>query len=281
VARATAVRGFLPLGLALVAIAGGAAAAVAAAPAPARRTLRVCADPNNLPFSSERLDGLENALAALVARELGAEVRYAWLPQRRGFVRHTLGAGICDVMMEAPAGYERVLTTRPYYRSTYVFVTRADRGLDLRSLDDPRLAKLRIGVQVVGDDYANTPPAHALGRRGLAANVVGFPVYGDYRAPAPLEPVMKAVSDGTVDVAIVWGPLAGYYLRREGVPLAIAPLPPERDPALRSSFDIAMAVRKGNEKLRDELDAVLVRRRAEIDAILGRFGVPRVDAQGR
>src|SRR5947208_8450177 len=171
------------------------------------RQLRVCADPNDLPFSNVREEGLENALARLVAREIDAELRYTWLPQRRGFGRNKLNAKKCDVMMEVPAGYGRTLSTRPYYRSTYVFVTRKDRALTIRSLDDPALRALRIGVQMVGDDYANTPPAHALGRRGLAKNVVGYTVYGDYSRDDVQAEIIHAVAAGEVDVAIVWGPI--------------------------------------------------------------------------
>jgi ABC-type amino acid transport substrate-binding protein len=130
----------------------------------ATRELRVCADPNNLPFSNQRQEGFENRLADLIAGELRATVRYTWHPQRRGFLRSTLGAHACDVVMGIPHGAERVLTTMPYYRSTYVFVYRKDRNLHIQSLDDMALRKLRIGVQLVGDDYANTPPVHALSR---------------------------------------------------------------------------------------------------------------------
>src|SRR5215208_1499473 len=140
------------------------AAAPAAGPE-SRRVLRVCADPNNLPFSNARQEGFENKIAALVARDLRADLRYTWAAQRRGFVRSTLGAGECDVVMGVPAGLDRVSTTSPYYRSTYVFVSRRDGAADIRSLDDPRLRRVRVGVQMIGDDYANSPPAHALARR--------------------------------------------------------------------------------------------------------------------
>src|SRR5437868_3421035 len=119
--------------------------------------LRVCADPNNLPFSDRAGGGLENAVAKMVAEDLGAELQYTWLPQRRGFVRNTLGARKCDVMMEVPSGYEGTLSTRPWYRSTYVFVYRKDRGISVSSLDDDALHGLRIGLQVIGDDYSNSP----------------------------------------------------------------------------------------------------------------------------
>ncbi|HEX5574932.1 MAG TPA: hypothetical protein VFX42_03570, partial [Gemmatimonadales bacterium] len=126
------------------------------------RELRVCSDPNNLPFSNQRGEGFENRLAELIAGELNATVRYTWWAERRGFIRSTLNAGRCDVVMGMPPGTGSVLTTRPYYRSTYVFVSRRDRHLAVKSLDDAALRRLKIGVQVVGDDYANTPPVHAL-----------------------------------------------------------------------------------------------------------------------
>ena len=257
-----------------------AAAMVIAASAPRvagaepRRQLRVCADPHNLPFSDEKEEGLENALAKLVARALDADLQYTWLPQRRGFVRNTLKAKRCDVMMEAPAGYGRAATTTPYYRSTYVFVTRKDRKLDVRSFDDPVLRKLRIGVQIVGDDYANPPPAAALARRGLGANVVGYSVYGDYSTAAPLSPIMDAVADGKIDVAVVWGPIAGWFAQRARVPLVLTPTPALDAGGLPLTFDIGMGVRRGDEALLHELDGVIKSRRREIDAILRRYGVP-------
>src|SRR5690606_5361260 len=129
----------------------------------AERPFRVCADPNNLPFSNAAEQGFENALAELLAAELGATVEYTWWAQRRGFIRNTLNAGDCDVVMGVPAGYELVATTQPYYRSTYVFVYRREPGLELRTIDDPRLRELAIGVHLIGDDGGNTPPVHALG----------------------------------------------------------------------------------------------------------------------
>jgi mxaJ protein len=254
------------------------ALALAGAFGPSRgfaRILRVCADPNNLPFSNDRSEGFENRLAELVAADLGARLEYDFWPQRRGFVRHTLGAGRCDVMMGAPYGYERVLTTAPYYRSTYVFVYREDLGVKIRSLDDAALRGLRIGVQVVGDDYQNTPPAQALARRGLAANVVGYTLYGDYGTPNPAARIVDAVAARDVDVAIVWGPFAGYFAPRQRVPLAVVPVSPEVDlPFTPFVFEIAMGVRRGNPGLRRELDDVLLRRRCEVADVLRRYGVP-------
>jgi mxaJ protein len=255
------------------------AAARAPQAARARPALRVCADPNNLPFSNERGEGFENKIAELVARELHATLEYTWWAQRRGFVRNTLAAGACDVLISVPEGFERALTTTPYYRSTYVFVSPKAKRYALRSFDDPRLRRLRIGVQMVGDDYANTPPAHALARRGIVRNVAGYTLYGDYRQPDPPARIIDAVARGEVDVAVVWGPLAGYFARRSRVPLEVTPVSPRVDPPrLPLTFAIAMGVRQGNVALRDSLQLVLDRRGAEIGRILDDYGVPRVDA---
>jgi mxaJ protein len=243
-----------------------------------RRVLRVCADPNNLPFSNERREGFENALAALVARELGARVEYTWWAQRRGFVRNTLRAGSCDVLMGVPTSFELALPTRPYYRSTYAFVHRRDAEFRIDSFDDPDLRRLRVGVQMIGDDYANSPPAHALANRGIIDNVRGYLVYGDYREPNPPARIVEAVAKGEIDVAIAWGPLAGYFARRQPVPLVVVPVAPQIDlPFTPFVFDISMGVRREDTGLRDELDDVIRRRRAGIDSLLARFGVPRVD----
>jgi mxaJ protein len=243
------------------------------------RTLRVCADPNNLPFSNAAGEGFENRIAELVARDLGAKVRYTWWAQRRGFVRNTLRVGACDLVAGVPSSYELVQTTRPYYRSTYVFAYRRDRGLHLRSFDDPALRTLRIGVPLLGDDYANAPPAHALARRGIVGNLRGYSVYGDYREPNPPARIMDALAAGEIDVAVVWGPLAGWWAREHRVPLEIVPVEPQVDlPFLPMVYDISMGVRRDDAVLRSEVDAVLRRRRAEIEAILDRYGVPRVGA---
>jgi mxaJ protein len=241
------------------------------------RELRVCSDPNNLPFSNQRREGLENRIAELLAGELGATVRYTWWPQRRGFIRNTLAAGKCDVVMGTTTGADRVLTTRPYYRSSYVFIYRKDRHLNVRSLDDPALRKLRIGVQLVGDDYANTPPVHALSRRGIVGNLVGYSVFGDYSQENPPARIIDGVVAGDVDLAVAWGPLAGYFAKRSGVALEVIPVSPAIDPpALRFTFDISLAVRQGEEKLKQELEGVLDRKQAEIDRILTEYGVPLI-----
>jgi mxaJ protein len=241
------------------------------------RELRVCSDPNNLPFSNQRQEGFENRLAQLIASELHANVHYTWWAERRGFLRNTLNAGRCDLVMGMPPGTGGVLTTSPYYRSTYVFVSRRDRKLSIASLDDPILRRLKIGVQLVGDDYANTPPVHALSRRGIVKNIVGFRVVGDYSEANPPARIIDAVAADDVDVALAWGPLAGYFAKRSRVPLVLTPVLPAVDPpGLRFTFDIALAVRKDETALQRELERVLVKRRAAIDSILTEYGVPRV-----
>jgi quinoprotein dehydrogenase-associated probable ABC transporter substrate-binding protein len=258
-------------GVALYAAASLAAAPPAAAPPAA---LRVCADPNNLPFSNADREGFENRLAELLAADLKARLEYTWWPQRRGFIRNTLDAGACDVVMGVPAGYGLTLTTAPYYRSTYVFVSRQGRHPGLRSLDDARLKDLRIGVQLVGDDFANSPPAHALSARGLTANVVGYSVLGDYSRPNPPARIVEAVARGEIDAALVWGPLAGYFARRSAVALELSPIAPDR--RLPFAFDVAMGVRHGDTARQRVLDRFLARRRAKIVAILDDYGVPRL-----
>ena len=238
------------------------------------RELRVCADPDNLPLSHEDGSGFENRIAELVAAELGAQLRYEWLPLRRGFVRKTLGAGLCDVFIGVPREFERVATTRPYYRSSFVFVE-GPRARDVESFADPRLAQLRIGVQLVGNDLAATPPGHALARAGLTDNVRGYTIFGD--GPAP-QRMVAAVAAGELDAALVWGPQAGYFAAHAPRPLTVrVARAPEGLEGIAFEFDIAMGVRRGDRALRDELDGVIERRRADIDAILARYSVPRTD----
>lgn len=249
---------------------------------PPARVLGVCADPNNLPFSNQREEGFENRIARLLADELHVELRYTWWAQRRGFARNTLNAGRCDVIIGVPTAYELALTTRPYYRSTYVFASRADRRLALHSFDDELLRRLRIGVHLIGDDGANTPPVHALAKRGIVSGVHGYMIYGDYREPNPPARLLEAVAKGEVDVAIAWGPLAGYFARSSAVPLQLTPVQPQIDlPFLPMVYDISMGVRRADTELRDSIEAVLERRRADIGRILDEYGVPRLEAPGQ
>ena len=247
--------------------------------APRSDALRVCADPNNLPFTNRQEQGFENDLAELIADELGMdEVKYTWFAQRRGFIRNTLDAGNCDVVMGQPADTEMALTTEPYYRSTYAMVYRKDAEYAPRSLDDPALRKLKIGLIFVGDDGNMPPPWAALRARGISRNVVGYSVYGDYRQPNPPARLIEAVAKGDVDVAIDWGPRAGYFATRQSVELEVQPLASSaREMYQPFEFSIALGVREDDEKFRDELNGILAANRDEIHRLLEDYGVPLLD----
>lgn len=256
------------LALAILVLAG--AGAVAAAQ---QGQFRVCADPNNMPFSNERQEGFENKIADLIAKDWGLPVSYTWWPQRRGFVRETLRARKCDVVIGVPVGYDPVATTAPYYRSTYVFAYPADKGWKITSLDDPILKKLRIGVNLIGEDYTNPPPVMAMASRGLIAPK-GYSIYGDYSKDSPTREIIDALGNGVIDVAIVWGPLAGYFAAKQPIPITIVPLPPSEQADLPFQYDIAMGVRRADKELQARLEETIERRQSDIDAILKHFGVP-------
>ncbi len=254
------------------------ALAILASASPSQgRVLRVCADPNNLPFSNAKEEGFENKIVRIVANELNARVQYVWHAHRRGNVRETINAGECDVIPGVASSVELLATTRPYYRSTYVAVVRDGSLNGIDNFDDPRLRKLKIGVQLIGADGQNTPPAHALSARGLVANIRGYTVYGDYDSPAPQSPIIDAVAHGDIDLAFVWGPTAAYFAKREPVKLTLARLPIVDGAALPMVFDISMGVRRDNIALRRELDAALAKRAPEIRAVLASYGVPLLD----
>ena len=237
---------------------------------------RVCADPNNLPFTNQKGEGFENEIAALIAKDLNKPVEYTWFAQRRGFFRNTLREGRCDVVLGAPEKFERALSTEPYYYSSYVFVSRKDRKLKITSLDDPILKDLKIGVQMIGDDALNTPPAHALADRGIIDNVVGYTVYGEYTEPNPPSRIIDAVVNKDVDIALVWGPLAGYFSSQQAVPLDIRPVEPDSTGRLPFVFGISMAVRYGEDDFKNKLDAIIEKHRSEIEKIMDRYHIPRV-----
>jgi mxaJ protein len=239
-----------------------------------RRALRVCADPNNLPFSNRRLEGFENRIALLLAREMDADLEYTWWPQRRGFFRETLKAGRCDVVIGVPRQLDMVATTRPFYRSSYVFITPAG-APPVASLDDPALRTLRIGVHLIGDDYANSPPVHALSNRNVVDNVVGYRLLGDYSEENPPARLVEAVATGAVDVAIVWGPLGGYFAHRSVPPLAVRLVDASAEvPALPLTYEMTIGLRHGEPDRRAELDRILARTGDEIRAVLTEFHVP-------
>jgi mxaJ protein len=254
--------------------AGSAEGAQEQEPRPGKRVLRVCADPNNLPFSNQRLEGFENRIAALLARELDAELAYTWWAQRRGFFRNTLKAGLCDLVIGVPRQLDMVATTRPFYRSSYVFVTRAG-APRLRTLDDPALRRLRIGVHLIGDDYANSPPVHALSSRGVVDNLVGYRLLGDYSEESPPARVVEAVASGDVDVAIVWGPFGGYFARRSEPPLEVSRVEESRDDSvLPLSYEMGLGLRHGEPAFLAELEDALAAKASEIRTVLTEFHVP-------
>jgi quinoprotein dehydrogenase-associated probable ABC transporter substrate-binding protein len=252
---------------------GGGSAPLSFQPQPAAKTLRVCADPNNLPFSNSRMEGFENKLAQLVARDLDKTVVYTWAPEREHFVKDTIQAGHCDAIMGVPVGMDALEVTRPYYASSYVFVSRTDRHLDLHSITDTRLKRLKIGVHLIGDE--DTPPTQALGREGIIANVVGFMIFGDYAKPNPPARLIEAVQSGRIDVAAVWGPIGGYFAKKSSVPLDVAPITNTEDFApLAFGYRIGMGVRKGDRALKTALDGVIARHQDDIRNLLESYGVP-------
>ena len=242
------------------------------------KVLTACADPNNLPFSNKGGQGFENKLAEMIASDLHAKLKYVWWAQRRGYVRNTLNERKCDFWPGIGSNVEMVATTRPYYRSTYMFVSRASEKLTGLTLDDARLKKLKIGVQMVGNDATNTPPAHALASRGIIANVRGYMLYGDYSKPNPPAVIVRAVERGDVDVALVWGPLAGYFAAQSPVPLRLEPVTPwMADMQWPMQFDISVGVQKDDTKLLKQIDQVLARRTGDIRKLMKAYHVPLVE----
>ena len=239
-------------------------------------TFRVCADPNNLPFTNKNGEGFENKIAELIGKQLGVPVEYTWFAQRRGFFRNTLREGKCDAVIGAPEKFERADSTEPYYYSSYVFVSRKDRNLDITSFDDPRLKGLKIGVQMIGDDALNTPPAHLLADRGMIDNIVGYSVYGEYTEPNPPSKIIDAVVNKDVDIAVVWGPLAGYFAAKQTVPLDIGAVQTKLDEKLPVAFGISIAVRYGEEQFKEKLNGILARNRRDIERILAEYHIPTV-----
>lgn len=240
------------------------------------KELRVCGDPENMPFSDRQKQGLENKIADVLASAMGDSVVYTWWPHRRGFVRNTLTASECDVVLGVPTGYDPVLTTNPYYRSTYYIVTRTDRHLNITSLDDPRLKDLRIGVGLIGEDYTNTPPAEALSKHGVTQHVMGFSMF--YDAENHPQDIVNAVADGKINVGLVWGPVAGYFAKKAETPLTLVPLPDTDEVSgIPFAYDVGIGVRHSDQELKTLLDSLLIVKRDTIQQILRDYSVPTLE----
>ncbi|MGA9013170.1 MAG: substrate-binding domain-containing protein [Acetobacteraceae bacterium] len=236
------------------------------------KTFRVCADPRNLPFSDEAGGGFENKLAALFAQKLGEPASYTYFPQVIGFVRNTLNALRCDVIMGVAVGDDLVQTTNPYYRTTYALVFKPGSGLDgIESLEDARLKGKHIGV------IAGTPPATVLVQQGLMSLARPYALTVDTRIEAPTRTMAEDVAAGQIDAGVLWGPIAGYYAQHVTPQLVVAPLLKEPE---RMDFRIAMGVRRSDQDWKRRLNRLIVENQAEIDRILTEYGVPLLDEQG-
>ncbi|HEY7637911.1 MAG TPA: quinoprotein dehydrogenase-associated putative ABC transporter substrate-binding protein [Gemmatimonadales bacterium] len=255
---------------------GVAAPASAQRPAPLQPgLLRVCADPDNMPFSNQKGEGYENKIADLIAKSWDSKLQYVWWPIRRGYFR-MLNGTYCDVVIESPAGLDMAGATKPYYRSGYVFVSQKGSGLeDINSLSDPRLKKLRIGVNLfVSSDGEHSPPEMALSSHGVVGNLKGYTVsYDENIRP---EDIINGVAKKEVDVAIVWGPQAGYFVKRSPVPLVMTPISVDVDSAsgFPMRYNVGMAIRRRDHELRDSLQAFLAQHESDIQTVLKEYSVP-------
>ena len=265
----------LAAGAFAVALTGGAASGLAQmGELVDRDTLRVCADPNHLPFSNEAGEGFENKIAELLAEDLEVDLAYTWHPQVIGFVRNTLGARACDLVMGIVSTSEAMQNTNPYYRSSYVLVQRADAGAKVSSLEDPKLADLRIGA------VAQTPPIDVLARHGLLKNVTPYHLMVDTRYDDPGRQMVEDVAAGELDVGVLWGPIAGYWAKQQSVPMEVVPLTSE-NPGVRLDFRITMGLRRDEPEWKGILNEFLAEHKAEIQEILLDYGVPLLDERGR
>lgn len=236
------------------------------------RELRVCSEEENMPFSNARAEGFEDKIALLFAQDVGARVQHVTLPAGAVLDKRAIEANACDVVVGVPRRLALMPATRPYYRAGWVFVTRSTSGEPIRSFDDPRLSTLRVGVPVVGGHGAELAPVQALARRGIVTNVRKFPVYVDDPAdPAPLAE-LRALAAGDIDVAVVWGPHAGWFVD-DRTKVSIAKVEPEVDHGVPLAYDVAIGAR--DDALRDELDGFLARRADDVEALVRTYGVPR------
>jgi mxaJ protein len=240
--------------------------------AAAAQPLRICADPDNLPFSNRAAQGFENRIAILVAHDLQREPVFIWARSRRGFLREQFNKNACDVLMDIPQGMKALATTVPYYRSSYVFVARRRDHLQIASFSDATLAGRRIGLQILEEDFS--PPSIPLIRSGHAAQLVGFESFG-----AGAGDVVRAVADNRVGVAVVWGPIAGYFVAADHLPLTLTPVSPTVDSSgVPFTYAICMGVHKQDLALRDRLNHSIVHLQPAITRILAQAHVPVLPA---
>jgi quinoprotein dehydrogenase-associated probable ABC transporter substrate-binding protein len=239
------------------------------------KVLRVCADPRNLPFSNEKGEGFENKLAELFADKLQKKLDYMYFPQATGFVRMTLAAHRCDVIMGFPQGDELVQGTNPYYRTAYTLVARQGNGLDeVATLEDARLKSKRIGI------VAGTPPATNMAANGLMANAKSYPLMIDTRIDSSAEAMISDLMSGQIDAGILWGPMAGYYARKTSPPLHVTPLVKETT-GPRLAFRIGMGVRSADQNWKRQLNRLIQENQPAINKILLEYGVPLLDENDR
>ena len=234
--------------------------------------LRVCADPGGLPFSNDKGEGFENRIATLFADKLRLPLHYTWYPNSVGFLRNTLRARRCDLVVGIASGADMVMSTNPYYRSSYVIVTRRGDGLDVDTIGDPRLKALKIGV------IAGTPPADLMAAGGLMANARPYHLHVDTRAEAPGKQMIEDLAAGQIDAAILWGPIAGYFAHQHGETLKIVPLLKDAK-STRLVFYISMGVRPGETDWKNTINQLIRDNEAAITAILKGYGVPLLDAR--
>jgi len=235
------------------------------------KVLRVCADPRNMPFSNEKGEGFENKLAELFAEKLQKKLDYAFFPQATGFVRMTLGSHRCDVIMGFPQGDDLAQGTNPYYRTAYAMVVKAGSGLeDVATLGDARLKGKHIGI------VAGTPPATNMAANGLMLNAKPYPLMIDTRVDSSAEAMIKDLNSGAIDVAVLWGPMAGFYASKANPPLHITPLVKETvGPKL--VYRIGMGVRPADQNWKRTLNRLIQENQPAINKILLDFGVPLLD----
>ncbi|MFL5093023.1 MAG: substrate-binding domain-containing protein [Xanthobacteraceae bacterium] len=274
---------WLPIGFAALATLIPCGASLAQGPAGADlsielidpKVLRVCADPHNMPFSNESREGFENKIAELVAKKLDKTLAYAWYPQSVGFIRNTLNAHRCDVVMGFPQGGELAQSTNPYYRTAYALVFKHGNGLDpVEKLSDERLKGRRIGI------VAGTPPATYLAMGGLMGNAKGYPLVVDTRVDSSAEAMLKDLAAGEIDAGVLWGPMAGYHAKALGADVAVVPLTKETG-GPRLAYRIAMGVRPSDQDWKRQLDRLIRENQPEINNILSSYGVPLLDDNDR